>query len=194
MLYLPDVAECLMLLAGQGTPLRVLRHSEAVATVAFRLATRLKERGEDVDPLLAHRGGLLHDLDKISSRLRGQPHGRLGAEILRRKGYPVLADIVEKHLITSVLDPTDRPATWEEKLVFYADKIVEDNEVVSVAERMAALRQRYPRYAETFHRSQPLVLELEAAICHKLGTSPPGLVEQASLWVRSVGSHISQAQ
>ena len=66
---LPDVAECLQLLAGQEVPPNVITHCRAVAAVAHDLACRLRSRGHAVDPLLAHRGGLLHDLDKASSRL-----------------------------------------------------------------------------------------------------------------------------
>lgn len=179
-LHLPDVAECLALLADQDLPPHVVRHSQAVAAVAFRLATRLRESGEAVDPLLAHRGGLLHDLDKVSSRRLNQTHGRLGARILREKGYPELADIVERHLVFTIFDPAERPATWEQKLVYYADKIVEGDRVVGVAGRMEGFRQRYPEYAAEFDRCRPSVLQLEAEICARLGVSPTTLLDRAN--------------
>jgi putative nucleotidyltransferase with HDIG domain len=158
------------LLAEQDAPPGVLQHSKAVAAVACRLAFRLRELGERVDPLLAHRGGLLHDLDKITSRRLNQTHGQLGAQVLRQKGYPEeLATIVERHLMFTLLDPARRPTTWEERLVHYADKIVEGDTVVSVAERFEALRGRYPEHAEEFGRCLPAVLELEAEICGRLG-------------------------
>ena len=172
-LRLPDWDESMALLAEQDAPPGVLEHSKAVAAVAYRLAFRLRELGERVDPLLAHRGGLLHDLDKITSRRLNQTHGQLGAQILRHKGYPEkLATIVERHLMFTLLDPTNRPMSWEEKLVHYVDKIVEGDTVVSVAERFEALRQRYPEHAEEFDRCLPAVLELEAEICGRLGISP----------------------
>jgi len=179
-LHLPDVAECLALLAEQEAPPRVLGHSQAVAAIAFRLATWLRELGEAVDPLLAHRGGLLHDLDKITSRRLNQTHGQLGARLLREKGCPDLAAIAEHHLMFTILDPTSRPATWEEKLVYYVDKIVEGAVAVGVTRRLGELRQRYPEYTEEFDRCVPLVLELEAEICARLGVSPAALLERVN--------------
>ena len=168
-LHLPDWDESMALLAEQDAPPGVLEHSKAVAAVACRLAFRLRELGERVDPLLAHRGGLLHDLDKITSRRLNQTHGQLGAQVLRQKGYPEeLAAIVERHLMFTLLDPARRPTTWEEKLVHYADKIVEGDTVVRVAERFEALRQRYPEHAEEFDRCLPFVLALEAEVCDRL--------------------------
>jgi len=78
------------------------------------------------------------------------------------------------------LDPASRPATWEEKIVYYTDKIVEHDRVVGVAARMEALRQRYPEYAGEFDHCSPFVLELEAEICARLGVSPAELLERTN--------------
>jgi len=174
-LHLPDIDECMALLAEQDAPPGVIKHSQAVANAAFRMAGWLRELGEKVDPLLAHRGGLLHDLDKISSRQSNQRHGQLGASILHKEDYPQLADIVKRHVMSMIFDPDEQPTTWEEKLVYYADKIVEGDQIVSVAERWKALHQRYPEVADMLQRGLPLVLELEANICAHLGVSPESL-------------------
>ncbi|NLE76685.1 MAG: HDIG domain-containing protein [Chloroflexi bacterium] len=168
---LPSVHECLALLQEQGAPIGLLRHCQAVAQAAFCMATWLQAQGEAVDPLLAHRGGLLHDLDKISAQRQGRTHGHLGAEILRQQGYLALAEIAQRHLISSLLQDDDRPRTWEEKLVYYADKVVEGDQVVPVPQRMAALALRYPTLQATLQRCEPMVLALEAEICAQLGLS-----------------------
>jgi putative hydrolase of the HAD superfamily len=180
-LHLPDIDECLALLAEQEVVPRVLEHSQAAAAVAFRLAAWLRELGEQVDPLLAHRGGLLHDLDKVTSRRLNQTHGQVSARILREKGYPDLANIAERHLIFTILEPASRPATWEEKLVYYVDKIVEDKPV-GLARRLEGLRQRYPAYAEEYDRCAPFLLALEAEICARLGVSPATLLDRMNQW------------
>jgi len=174
-LHLPDLAECLALLAEQEVPPRMLKHSQAVAAIAYALAIALRQRGVPVDPLLAHRGGLLHDLDKVTSRRLNRAHGQLAAELLRAKGQPELAQIAQRHVISTPLDPAGQPTSWEEKLVFYVDKIVEDASVVSVAERLRALAERYPEYGERMRICAPFILELEAEICTALGTSPAAL-------------------
>jgi len=175
-LRLPDVSECLELLAEQKVPLRAVQHSQAVAAVAFRLAAQLRQEGEAVDPLLAHRGGLLHDLDKVASRQQSLPHGQLGAQLLQEKGYPDLAAIAERHLMCSILDPAARPVTWEEKLVYYADKIVEGSRVVGVPERLEALCRRHTERAAQIWRCAPHIVQLQAEICARLGISLTGLL------------------
>ena len=170
-MHLPDVGQCLALLAEQRVPLGVVRHAQAVAIVAFRLAMRLREEGEPVNPLLAHRGGLLHDLDKATSRQQGVTHGELAARVLRAKGYPDLAAIAERHLLFTILNPATRPTTWEQKLVYYADKIVEGDRLVGVPEKLDSLCKRYAEHADQFWRCAPQILQLQAEICARLGVS-----------------------
>ncbi len=79
-LRLPDVPMCLAWLAEQGVSDGLVRHVRLVAAVAFRLAELLRVAGEAVDPLLAHRGGLLHDLAKFERA--GRRH------VARRPGRP----------------------------------------------------------------------------------------------------------
>lgn len=171
-LHLPDVAECRAMLLRQDAPPPVLRHVEAVAALTYRLAVGLRRAGVAINPLVAHRGALLHDLDKITSLQQGRIHGELGAEILRGVGQPVLADIVERHLMSAILDPERGPRTWEQKLVYYCDKVVEGDRVVTFAERLEALCGRYPQYAEEMRACESAVLALEEEIRRMLGASP----------------------
>lgn len=175
-LRLPDVGESLALLAAHDAPPGLVRHSLAVAGATFLLACRLRALGEPVDPLPAHRGGLLHDVAKIAARRSQASHGRVGGRILRREGYPELARIVERHMLPALLEPQDRPSTWEEKLVHYVDKLVKGDEVVCLAERVADLHVRYPEQSAMFERCLPYLEALEAAICARLGVTPKELV------------------
>lgn len=176
-LRLPDLNTCLELLAEHGVPAGVVRHSLAVAAAAHHLAHRLRERGARVDPLLAHRGGLLHDLDKVMSLQSAGVHGRIAAGILSERGFPELAAIAERHVL-GAQDGEGRPQTWEEKLVFYADKIVEGDQVVGIEPRLAALRYRYPAYVEDLERSLPYLRALETEIARRVGSSPEELMAE----------------
>jgi len=169
--YMPDMTECLTLLAEQDVPPHTVRHSQTVAAIAFRLATWLKEYGATVNPLLAHRGGLLHDLAKITSQGLNQSHGQVGAQALREQGYPELASVIQRHSIFSIRDPTRRPVTWEEKLVYYADKIVEGDRVVGAQKRLEDLCRLFPQSAEEIRYCLPFITALEAEICAGLGVS-----------------------
>ncbi|MCS7240471.1 MAG: HDIG domain-containing protein [Candidatus Bipolaricaulota bacterium] len=154
---LPDIPEALDILRAQGVPEHVVMHSAAVAAVGYFLAQKLREKGIDVDPLLAHRGGLLHDLDKVASVHEEGTHGEKAAVILADLGYPALGEIARKH----VLYPGRLPRTWEEKLVFLADKLVEGAEVVGIMARMAALKKRYPHAQKEISSCEPFVYALQ---------------------------------
>ena len=173
-LSLPDFQTCLGWLQEQGTSSLLLLHVQMVAACAYRLAERLRAAGEDVDPVLAHRGGLLHDLAKLSAKYT-QPshnHGTYAAKLLRQKNQPALAEIAERHLLFSMLGDGPAPRTWEEKLVFFADKLVEGAHIVSIQNRLEALHQRYPADAATMQSCLPLLLQMQAELCERLHLTP----------------------
>ena len=60
-----------------------LRHSMEVAWVAGMMAAEL-----NLDPVLARRAGLLHDIGKVVSHESEGPHTEVGAEMARRHGEP----------------------------------------------------------------------------------------------------------
>lgn len=176
--FLPDVAECLTLLEEQDVSPGVVRHSLFVASLAFRLATWLVEAGESLDVLLTHRGALLHDLDKAICHRTHGVHGQAGAEVLRQRGYPGLARIAERHPVRALLDPAFQPISWEEKLVYYADKRLEEDRLVDVRERIEGFCRRHPESADGYRECLPAILELEAEICAAIGVSPAALSER----------------
>ena len=169
---LPDLAEALEILKREGVPENVVRHSLAVAGVAFFLAEKLREKGIDVDPLRVHRGGLLHDLDKISSLSEGGDHGERAAQILAELGYPKLGEIARAH----VLRPGRFPRNWPEKIVFLADKLVEGEEVVGLEARLSALKERYPQFQAEISAGEAFVRTLENQVLTVLGLTEPELL------------------
>lgn len=171
---LPDLAEALAILKNRGVPANVVRHCAVVAAVAFFLGERLREKGVQMDPLLAHRAGLVHDLDKIASLGEAEGHGERAAEILAELSYPELGKIVKKHVLRS----TSPPKTWEEKVVFLADKMVEGEEVVGISRRIAALRARYPEFHREITAAEPLVRALQNMILLVLGKTKAELLAE----------------
>ncbi|MCR4391849.1 MAG: HAD-IA family hydrolase [Candidatus Acetothermia bacterium] len=169
--FLPDVAEALGLLREHAVPENIVRHSLAVAAAAHHLARRLRERGVAVDPLLAHRGALLHDLDKASSAVPAD-HGVRAGQILRDLGAARLAAIAERHVLGAT------PVTWEEKLVHYADKVVEGDEVVGLVARVTALSCRYTAQGAEIAQALPGLLALEEEIAAAAGVAPGDLLDE----------------
>lgn len=179
-LTLPDIPACLCLLDAHHAPEGVLRHSTTVARTAYRLAVWLAACGETVNPILAHRGGLLHDLDKIEARQANRVHGELSADILNEEGQPQLAEIARRHLINTILTPENGPRTWEEKLVYYSDKVVEFDTVVGMDARITALLGRYEQYGDSIRASVPALQKIQTEICGRLGVSPEEMLAQVS--------------
>jgi len=178
-LRLPGVAECLAWLQEHGASAGLAAHSLAVAAGVHRLAWRLRQGGARLDQLLAHRGGLLHDLDKPAVQLGQGRHGSLAAKWLYARDQPELARIVARHQVFAVMG-SSRPRTWEQKLVYLVDKLVQDHRVEGLARRFAVLQERHPASAADLARCLPLAQALEDELCAKLGLSSEDLLAEVS--------------
>lgn len=167
---LPGLNECLSWLLQNGASAGLMAHVQAVAALAYQMAVWLRSAGQTVDPLLAHRGGLLHDLAKLAPAAppAQRDHGALAAEMLLGKGQPALAEIARRHILHLILDAQLAPRTWEEKLVYLADKLVEGCHPVALEERLAALRDRYPQHAASIDAAAPAVRALQDELCNAL--------------------------
>jgi hypothetical protein len=102
-------------------------------------------------------------------------HAQAAGSELISLGYPEsLAHIVERHEFVKIIDPDERPATWEEKLVYYADKRVLHDRSVTLDERFSDGEVRYPEESkqpgEQLKREAIRVLERE--IWDAIGMDP----------------------
>lgn len=179
-LDLPSIAESHTWLAGQGASANLLVHVDMVAALSYQMANWLRRAGEKVDPVLAHRGGLLHDLAKITARPLKADHGQLAAKILAERGQQELGQIALRHMLFNLLDKANSPRSWEEKLVYFADKLVESGQIVHFHDRLAALRERY-RIVTPEEEMNVLVAALgvlESEICRPLFWTPLELLGQ----------------
>lgn len=190
-LLLPPIGLCFSWLAEFNASAQLLCHIQLVAAAAYQLALWLTEEGVPVNPVQAHRGGLLHDLCKLAqpgSIAAGRnDHGSAAADVLIQRGQPMLAEIARRHMLFCILDDRRKPTTWEEKLVFYADKLIEGGQVVSLDTRLQALRLRYSNDVDRIAASAPALFELEAEICSCLNRTPDELLLQlnSALYGRS---------
>ncbi len=132
---LPTRTQALQLLHETRCSPAVIRHSEAVAEVALKTAKALKEKGFKVDSDLVEIGALLHDIGRAKTHTVN--HAIAGAEIAEAAALPEsLVSIIKRHVgggITAAEAeqfgwPKDVyvPMTLEEKIVSYADKLIED--------------------------------------------------------------------
>lgn len=147
---LPTREQALQLLKTNGCSTNVIIHCESVAKLAKETAQTLQKNGLKVNVELVEAGALLHDLGR--SRTHTVNHVVVGAEIARKAGVPepVLA-IIKRHVgggLTAAEAaelgwPKDVyvPVTLEEKIVSYADKLVETSECVPIELTVNRLRQ-----------------------------------------------------
>lgn len=99
-----------------GTPDDIRAHGEAVANAAIKLAQSEK----DIDREMLRAAGMLHDL----YRHRGRKHPEQAAELLKKEGWPLLAEVVAKHH-----DLGDDPPQ-EAELLYLADKLIQGTCIV----------------------------------------------------------------
>jgi putative nucleotidyltransferase with HDIG domain len=184
------------MLKEHRVPSHIVRHSLTVAKLAIFLAERLKEKGVPVDVNLIDRACLLHDIFRICE-LEKSDYGKSEQEIahggktklqqikshedaaydLLKEKYPVLALAVKKHRYSALLDEKERPRTWEEKLVYYADKRVMHDRIVPLKQRLEEAHKRYAPRPKAQGGINPakidrLIYKLEKEIFAKIGLGP----------------------
>ncbi len=178
-LTLPSLDEAKRCLLEQDAGNHLQIHVTMVAALAYQLAVWLRQAGEPVNPVLAHRGGLLHDLAKVPARAQQVDHGRLAGQLLAERGQPALAQIADRHLFFNIIDPERCPRTWEEKLVYYADRLVERGNIMDFRQRLAAMQERHkiPMPEDERTRIIGAIAALEGEICRLLNLTPEELLE-----------------
>lgn len=129
-----DEEEIRYLYRKYKTPEQVIRHMEAVAEYLDILRGQIEasyKAGEGrvlerYDWELLKKAALLHDICRTE-----KDHAKAGAEALRKEGYEKLVDLVREHHSSEI-------CTCDSELLFYADKRVQEDRVVSVEERFEA--------------------------------------------------------
>ena len=193
------------MLAEYHIPTHIVRHNQAVAKLAVFLARRLNEKGEAIDVELLDRAGLLHDMmrvfdfqqpdynrfernlpeqekakwQRLHAKYKAMTHEDAAYDVLKSK-YPAVALTIKRHRYMAMLDEKDRPDSWEDKLLYYADKRVMHEKIVPLKERLAEGHKRnvLSHGSETKSKINtakvdPMIEELEKEIFEKIGLDPP---------------------
>ncbi len=140
-MIIPTKEECLKILKENDVPPNIIAHVSAVCDFSMKLADLLEKRGINVNRDLLAAGALLHDVKKLSPN----DHVIEGCELARDLGFAEVALLIKKHGLYHLDEEEFLPKTWEEKIVFYADKRVKNDRVVSVDERFEYIKQRYKK-------------------------------------------------
>ena len=174
---IPSEGEALALHKKYGSSERIVTHCRAVARVAAVIADEFERLGKPVDSRVVLAGALLHDIGR--ARVQTVRHGLEGSEMLRKDEVDdKVVEVVRKHVGAGISPDEARtlglpdldyvPRTLEEKIVCFADKMV-DSDVVRPFD--AEVR----RFVKKGHDVERL-LGLKRDVGYALGTDPEILV------------------
>lgn len=191
-MQLPGIDTCIALMNQYAMLPNIRRHSLLVARIAELLAQRLHKRlpaGQAPDQDFCVNGALLHDIAKTPCLEEGCDHAATGAEICRQHGFPEIAEIVAGHIILQDFSPEryQQGLFQAREIVYYADKRVRHDAVVSLDERLEYILENYggnsDRVREGIRNNFRRCGQLEGFLFNFLDFSPEQLcsrVEQQS--------------
>jgi uncharacterized protein len=150
---LPTREQALRFLVERGCRENVVRHVEAVSALAVEIAEACRKKGYNVDVHLVEVGGLLHDIGR--AKTHSVHHAVLGANIARSLGLPEpVISIIKRHVGGGITAREARklgwpkdvyvPLTLEEKIVSYADKLIEGSRRVPIEVTIEELSKDLP--------------------------------------------------
>jgi|TARA_B100002003_G_C13951665_1_gene461373 putative nucleotidyltransferase with HDIG domain len=153
---IPSKEECISILTNNKTPSNVIEHCKAVCEVAEETADKLIKKGIKINKELVSASALLHDIERIKEN-----HIEKGAKLLKSLGFQEVSEVMSKHSLYRPDGIKTEPITFEEKIVFYADKRVKGTEIVSLQERFDDLEKRYNvQLGEEFEFTKKIEAEL----------------------------------
>jgi len=125
------------------TPQHIRNHGFAVGKLSEQMAKKLAANGHFTNILLCKSAGTLHDILRLEKK-----HSEAGADFLKKQGYEAVSQIVLRHMTSDGLEPELN----ESAIVFLADKLIRETELVSPKERYAPAFEKFPEGTEIGNR------------------------------------------
>jgi len=145
---IPSIAQCFRLMEQYAMLPNIREHSVMVSRVAGLIGSGLARGGRTLSQELIVTGALLHDIAKTASLETELRHDELGREICLRHGFDELAEIVAEHVVLKG-GPPER--CTEKEIVYYADKRVLHDVIVTLEARLDYIIHRYGNGDEGLH-------------------------------------------
>ncbi|HLQ03449.1 MAG TPA: HDIG domain-containing protein [Nitrososphaerales archaeon] len=174
---IPDEADALRIHRKYGSVPVIVEHCRAVERVARIIASELTRGGVAVDERVIQAGALLHDVGR--TRVQTVRHGYEGAEILRKEGVDErVVEVVKRHVGAGITREEARrlglpegdyvPRTLEQKVVCFADKMIDSNRARPFAEEV----KRFVRKGHDVKKLEALKEDLKL----ELGRDPEEVI------------------
>lgn len=149
-----SIEECYKLLKEYNTPFHVIKHCEAVADAAVKLAIELNNNGSTLDIDLIRGAALIHDIARVEEH-----HEQKGAKIARDLGYEDEANIIAAHMTYEIKQDIDE--LTEVDLVCFGDRVVKEDKYVGLDERMSYVIDKIKNRPDAVKRIRAKQLEIE---------------------------------
>jgi uncharacterized protein len=187
---IPTREQCLNLMEQYGMLANIRAHSLLVTGVAEVLLNGLMAGNTSGVALpekeLVQAGALLHDIAKTICLNQDCLHAQKGRDICLEHGYPAIGEIVCEHVLLNEFSP-ERYAQgifYAKEIVYYADKRVCHDIIVSIEDRLAYILERYgnndeerfQRIKENFRRCRIL----EDALFSRIDFAPEELADRVA--------------
>ena len=137
---IPTQEECYELMDRYAMLPNIAGHSIKVMHVSRAILDNLRS-GVAVNRDAVIAASLLHDITKTRSLETHEWHDKSGGVLLRELGFNRIAEIVEQHVHIRHLN--EQGDLEEREIVYYADKRVMHEKVVTIDERVQDLVVRY---------------------------------------------------
>ena len=179
---IPDLETSFSLLRERLVPVHIVGHSVSVAKTALLLGEELNTIGRQQNMALLAAAGVLHDIAKFATLKTGEDHAQVGADWLDEKGLKSVAWVVRHHvrLQLNLFQPVD-----EKELVFYADKRVQHERIVTLAQRFIDLQERYGKNVVSLGSLEKMK-EITLGLENKIFTGLSWLPEEMNFKVNMV--------
>jgi hypothetical protein len=140
---IPTIDMCTQLMDQFQMPEHIRRHSEMVEAAAHLIVDAHLDAGAELSRDRVIAGALLHDIAKALCLETGEDHALKGGEICVHHHFEEVAEIVAQHVKLRDYSPDHEVSEIE--IVYYADKRVNHDKIVSLDERLEDLIQRYAK-------------------------------------------------
>ena len=153
---LPSRKEAIEILRKAGCSKNVIKHCIAVAELATKIAEAFSKKGINVDKKLVEIGALLHDVGRAKTHT--VHHAVEGAKIAEQFGMPEPVIRIIKRHVGGGISPEEAkklgwpndvyiPQTVEEKIVSYADKLIQGHKRVPIQSTIEEMAKEIPEDA-----------------------------------------------
>jgi molybdenum cofactor cytidylyltransferase len=163
----PTKEECLAIMLHNEVPERIIKHCEAVETMASNLYEKTACFNLGIDKDILSAAALLHDIARLEKN-----HALVGAQKLRAMGYDAIGDMIATHMDIEVAE--NAPISANE-LLFLADKLVDEDEVCGFEKRFARAFQKCEGNIEAqrnitqrLNATRMIISKIEKLTCKRL--------------------------